>query len=337
MRILGWYHSQKRDLPWRFPTPNPYHTWLSEIMLQQTTVVTVIPYFQKFTTLWPTLEDFARASLDDVLVAWQGLGYYSRARNLHKCAQSLINDHGGVFPTSESQLLKLPGIGPYTAAAIASIAFDQPAAAIDGNVIRVMSRHRALSAMRPTLDGDIKKAILERLPESHFGDFTQGLIELGALICKPRSPLCDQCPLASDCLGKKDPHAYPMKKAKAPIPTRHAVAYFVQRNGDQAILLRRREEKGLLGGMIEIPTTPWADQDPGYNTIHAHKPVECDSWVSLSETVKHTFTHFHLEIRIMRGVAEGHSEGLWTQEEDLKYQALPTLMKKIITVGLKGL
>ncbi len=304
-------------------------------MLQQTTVTTVVPYFQKFTTLWPTLEDFAHASLDDVLVAWQGLGYYSRARNLHACAQSLLNDHGGVFPSAEDQLLKLPGIGPYTAAAIASIAFDQPAAAIDGNVIRVMSRHRGLTTMRPQLDGEIKQAILERLPDSHFGDFTQGLIELGALICKPRSPLCDQCPLASDCLGKSSPLTYPVKKAKAPIPTRHAVAYFVQRGGDQAILLRRRAEKGLLGGMIEIPTTPWLDQAPGENTIQAHKPVECESWVALPQGVKHTFTHFHLEIRIMKGVIEGEPEGLWTQEEDLKYQALPTLMKKIIAVGLK--
>ena len=305
-------------------------------MLQQTTVVTVIPYFEKFITLWPTLEDFARASLDDVLVAWQGLGYYSRARNLHKCAQTLLNDHGGVFPSSESQLLKLPGIGPYTAAAIASIAFGKPAAAIDGNVIRVMSRHRALGTMRPQLDGEIRQAILERLPTSHFGDFTQSLIELGALICKPRSPLCDQCPLASDCLGKIDPLTYPLKKAKAPIPTRFAVAYFVQRGSDQAILLRRRAEKGLLGGMIEIPTTPWTDQVPGENTIHAHKPVGCESWISLSESVKHTFTHFHLEIRIMRGMVNDHIEGLWTQEEDLKHQALPTLMKKIIAVGLKN-
>lgn len=314
-KLLAWYDKAKRDLPWRKDVSNPYHTWLSEIMLQQTTVATVIPYFHAFVKKWTTVQGLAKASLDEVLTEWQGLGYYSRARNLHQCAQRLAQE----FPSTEEELLKLPGIGPYTAAAIASIAFGQKTAAVDGNVVRVMSRYWALSIPKPVKE--VKEKLKNLLPNQRTGDFTQALMELGALVCRPKNPLCSSCPLQKDCqaytLGEVDD--FPLKQQKKPLPTRYTTAFVIRKNG--AILLRKRPLQGLLGGMMEVPTTPWEEQKKGDRTL----------------AVRHTFTHFHLEVDICFLPDDSKFEGIWVKPEDLKNYALPTVMKKIIRAGLKEL
>jgi len=308
-KLLAWYAHSQRTLPWRLTTPNPYYTWLSEIMLQQTTVATVIPYFQAFTHKWPTVADLAAASLDEVLTQWQGLGYYSRARNLHQCAQALAQN----FPTTETELMKLPGIGPYTAAAIASIAFGQKAAAVDGNVVRVMSRYFAIAIPNPTQE--VTEALLPLIPEDQCGDFTQSLMELGALICRPKAPLCTACPLQNECqahlLGREED--FPVKVAKKKIPTRYTTAFIVKRE-DGAILLRKRVASGLLGGMMEVPMTPWEDTP---SDTHQSR-------------VRHTFTHFHLEVDVQTCEDEEAFEGVWVHPRDMHTYALPTLMKKVL-------
>ena len=280
-------------------------------MLQQTTVATVIPYFNRFIKKWPSVQALAIASLDEVLTEWQGLGYYSRARSLHRCASELATH----FPTTEEDLIKLPGIGPYTAAAISSIAFEQRAVAVDGNVVRVMSRYFAISTPKPV--NEVKQALQALLPKDRFGDFTQSLMELGALVCRPKNPLCDSCPLQSKCkanrLGQVD--MYPFKTMKQTLPTRYATAYILKRQ-DGAILLRKRPPTGLLGGMMEIPTTSWESVKTETHKTH----------------VKHTFTHFHLELDLCHAQDPSTFDGIWVLPQDLKNYALPTLMKKIIQI-----
>lgn len=314
--LLKWYDKAKRDLPWRTLSPNPYHIWLSEIMLQQTTVATVIPYFQSFIKQWPTVQDLAAASVDEILTRWQGLGYYSRARNLHKCAQHLADD----FPDTESELLKLPGIGPYTAAAIASIAFNRPAAAVDGNVVRVISRYLAIEAINPV--EVVREEVQALLPSENNGDFTQALMEFGALLCRPKNPKCSLCPLQTKCQayaqGAVD--RFPVKSPKTKLPTRYATAFIVKRE-DGSILLRKRPSRGLLGGMMEVPSTPW-------ETTKIIK--EC-----VGPIVRHTFTHFHFEVQVQVSEDTGSYEGVWVHPKDLPNYALPTLMKKIIKAGLR--
>lgn len=307
--LLAWFDKNQRTLPWRTSPPNPYHTWLSEIMLQQTTVVTVIPYFQAFLRRWPTLQALADASLDEILVAWQGLGYYSRARNLHKCAQYLSQN----FPSTEDELVKLPGIGPYTAAAIASIAFEQKAAAVDGNVIRVLSRYFALTQVAP--HQDITKRLRRLLPSQRFGDFTQSLMELGALVCRPKAPACSLCPLRNQCQAhaQGNVEAFPVKAPKKKLPTRYTTA-FVMRREDGAVFLRKRPSKGLLAGMMEVPSTPWGEK----------------SSPSQGVPVRHTFTHFHLEVDVLSPPYKDIGEGFWVHPKDFKEYALPTLTKKIL-------
>jgi len=312
-KLLAWYDKSQRTLPWRKEKTSPYHTWLSEIMLQQTTVATVIPRFQSFLIKWPTIEDLARASLDEVLTEWQGLGYYSRARNLHRCAQILAQE----FPSTEEGLLALPGIGPYTAAAIASIAFNQKAAAVDGNVIRVLSRYFAINNLKPA--AIVKKKLYTLLPNERHGDFTQALIELGALVCRPKKPACATCPLKKDCqaYALEIPEEYPIKVNKKKIPTRYATAFILKRE-DGAILLRKRPPQGLLGGMMEVPTSDWIEMK---EKKKSKEPI-----------VRHTFTHFHLEIEVCYEVDPSSLSGVWVMPEDLKNYALPTVMKKILKV-----
>jgi len=317
-KLLAWYDQEQRELPWRNTVKNPYHTWLSEVMLQQTTVATVIPRFQDFIKKWPTLQDLARASIDEVLTEWQGLGYYSRARNLHKCVQLLAR----AFPSTEAELIKLPGIGPYTAAAIASIAFDQKAAAVDGNVMRVLSRYFALNTPKPI--EEVYEKLKTLLPNKRCGDFTQALMELGALQCRPVSPFCKVCPLRENCqayiLGKVE--NFPVKLPKQKIPTRYTTAFILKRE-DGAILLRKRLPQGLLGGMMEVPTTPWEE-----------KKKEKDI---TGPIVRHTFTHFHLEVEVCHLHHASDFEGIWVHPGDFKNYALPTVMKKILKVGLNGM
>ncbi len=314
-KLLTWYDCSQRRLPWRIQEKNPYYTWLSEVMLQQTTVVTVIPYFNRFTQKWPEIQNLASASLDEVLIEWQGLGYYSRARNLHKCAHHLAES----FPQEEHELIKLPGIGPYTAAAIASIAFNKKAAAVDGNVIRVLSRYYGLDSMSPY--EPVRTNLLKLLPETRCGDFTEALMELGALICRPKNPSCESCPLQKTCKGYKmgKPESFPNKPVKKKLPTRYTTAFIIQRK-DGAIWLRKRPLQGLLGGMMEVPSTPWTEEENVREKL----------------IVKHTFTHFHLKVALCYMDKPMEGEGVWVHPHDLKKQALPTVMKKIISAGLKG-
>jgi len=344
-QLLHWYQENKRDLPWRFATPDPYKTWLSEMMLQQTTVQTVIPYYLNFLERWPTVYDLAAASLDEVLHGWQGLGYYSRARNLHACARVIVNEHQGHFPNTISELLKLPGIGPYSAGAILSIGFEKSAIAIDGNVLRVISRYCGLVDLRPTLDRRVRDFLEENLSADHPGDFTQSLMEMGATLCRPKNPACDLCPVKQGCVAASegDVERYPTKIPKAKIPTKYATAFLaINPQGD--IFMRKRPQDHMLGGMMEIPTTPWELEIGKGDDALKYAPF-ITQWSPLDGIVKHTFSHFHFEIRILTATVSretnvreplGHpAEGVWVS--DPKSVALPTVMKKILHAADKSL
>lgn len=333
--LLAWYDAHARVLPWRVPPQSglhadPYRIWLSEIMLQQTTVVTVKDYFARFTTRWPTVRDLAAAEDAEVMGEWAGLGYYARARNLLKCARTVVADHGGQFPQTEDALLTLPGVGPYTAAAIASIAFDQPAAVMDGNIERVMARlfavEEALPGSKPTL-----KAHATRLtPTTRPGDHAQALMDLGATICTPKSPACGICPLMAACAARKAGIAadLPKKAPKKPKPTRIGFVYLVRR-ADGAILLETRPEKGLLGGMLAFPTSDWSDaptEDPPLTAVWHDPEVE----------VRHTFTHFHLRLALRLAHAPTDTSpqrGEFCDRALFKPSSLPTLMRKAYDLG----
>lgn len=339
--LLAWYAGQARDLPWRAKpgqAADPYGVWLSEIMLQQTTVAAVRGYYAKFLGLWPDIHALAGAPLDDVLKAWAGLGYYARARNLHACARKLAAERGGRFPETEEGLRALPGIGPYTAAAIAAIAFGRPHAAVDGNAERVIARLHAIETPLPEAKPEIRELAQALVPHSQPGDFAQALMDLGATICTPRKPSCHICPWTDDCAGRKKGLAgtLPRKPARRPVPTRKGVAFWIER-GDGAVLLRRRPEKGLLGGMMEIPSTRWTSRLPRHPETAA--PVAA-AWRKLSGKVEHTFTHFHLELAVLKSetvaTSELRIEGdyRWVRHQDLAAEALPTLMRKVVALAL---
>ena len=336
--LLDWYDAHRRALPWRaLPggVPDPYCVWLSEIMLQQTTVATVGDYFRRFLARWPRLEDLAEAELDEVLHAWQGLGYYARARNLHRCAQVLVAEHGGRFPDTEAALRTLPGIGQYTAAAIAAIAFERPAVVVDGNVERVVARLFAVAQPLPGAKSELARLAGLLSSDMRPGDHAQAMMDLGATVCTPRAPSCGRCPWRAVCLGRKAGNAadLPRKAPKAARPTRHGIAYWAVRP-DGAVLLRRRPERGLLGGMIEIPSTDWRDQawPEGVAAATAHAPAPAE-WRILPGMVRHTFTHFHLELVVASarlGADWPAIDGLWSPVERLGEHALPSVMKKIV-------
>jgi A/G-specific adenine glycosylase len=340
--LLAWYDRHRRVLPWRAPpggTADPYHVWLSEIMLQQTTVATVGPYFIRFLERWPTIDALAGASLDDVLHGWQGLGYYARARNLHRCAQQISREFGGEFPDTEDALRQLPGIGAYTAASIAAIAFDRPASVVDGNVERVMARLFAVQdpmpASKPVLR-DCAASLAPRSPTQRSGDYAQALMDLGATICTVRNPACGRCPWSKSCAARAAGIAedLPRRAPKAEKPTRKGVAFWTVAP-DGAILLRRRPEKGLLGGMMEIPSTEWREE--GWTAVAARRaaPMSAD-WTALPGQVRHTFTHFHLELEVMAArVDSNSSDGVWTPPDCFGEHALPTVMKKIVAHVMK--
>lgn len=343
--ILEWYDGHARVLPWRVSPadrargvkPDPYRVWLSEVMLQQTTVATVKSYFERFTTRWPSVEGLAAEPQDEVLKEWAGLGYYARARNLHKCAQKIVADFGGVFPRTEAELLALPGIGAYTAAAIASIAFDERATVLDGNVERVMAR---LFAIEDPLPGSKKLlyAAADRLtPLARSGDYAQAVMDLGATICTPRKPTCDLCPLIGDCIGRKAgiAESLPRKTAKKTKPTRLGIAFVAVRT-DGAILLDRRPQTGLLGGMMEVPGSEWAEGLVVEN-IEKHAPVDA-VWHDVSDAL-HSFTHFHLRLSVKRADVPMDAKpvrGKWIPAEQALSEALPTVMKKVLALGLRG-
>ncbi|MHA1571999.1 MAG: A/G-specific adenine glycosylase [Alphaproteobacteria bacterium] len=344
-RLLAWYDRHCRVLPWRTPPgtgqrTDPYAGGLSEIMLQQSTVGTVGPYFREFLGRWPDVHGLAGADLDEVLTAWAGLGYYARARNLHKCAQVVSEELDGVFPDTEGGLRALPGIGRYTAAAMAAIAFDRPACVVDGNVERVMARLFAVTEPLPAAKGrlyDLADGLTPKQAGGRPGDYAQAVMDLGATVCTPKKPNCLLCPWQEDCLAQARGIAedLPKRQAKAVRPTRKGVAYWLVR-ADGAVLLRRRPEKGLLGGMMEVPSNVWHEGDLDRDIAGlSGAPVVAD-WQRLPGMVRHTFTHFHLELVVMAaGLGSTvEADGVWVLPEGFGGQALPSVMRKVVRHAL---
>ncbi len=340
--LLEWYDRHRRKLPWR-PLPGeraePYSVWLSEIMLQQTGVKTVVPYFKKFLARWPDVDALGRASLDDVLRMWAGLGYYSRARNLHACALAVLRDHGGVFPDTEEGLRSLPGIGPYTAAAIAAIAFGRRAMPVDGNIERVVSRLFAVEEPLPQAKPLIQQLATTLLGAARAGDSAQALMDLGASICTPKKPACALCPLNDHCAARArgDQETFPRKAPKKTGALRRGAAFVVTR-GDQ-LLVRTRPEKGLLGGMTEVPTSGWlAAQDDKTALKQAPMFKGIARWHRRAGAVTHVFTHFPLELVVYTTNVPARArapEGMrWVPISTLGDEALPNVMRKVIAHGL---
>lgn len=342
-RLLGWYDAHHRDLPWRMPPrvlagggkPDPYRVWLSEVMLQQTTVEAVKAFFRAFVERWPTVEALAAAATEDVMKAWAGLGYYSRARNLKACAD-LVALGGGRFPETEAGLKELPGIGTYTAAAIAAIAFDQRAAVVDGNVERVVSRLFSIATPLSEAKGEIRALVGRVVPRTRPGDFAQAMMDLGATICTPRRPRCMLCPLREDCsaTASGDPERFPVRLPKGEKPLRRGAAFVAVRS-DGAILLRKRSEKGLLGGMTEVPTTGWTARVDGATT-DAAAPMAGD-WRRAGR-IAHVFTHFALELDVFHAHVNGDAPRgyFWSLVHEISGEALPTVMKKVIEAAIPG-
>jgi A/G-specific adenine glycosylase len=338
-RMLAWYDRNARVLPWRSPPgrqADPYHVWLSEIMLQQTTVVAVAPYFRTFIERWPTVKDLGAAPLDDILVAWAGLGYYARARNLHKCAQLIAEWRDGVFPEDEESLRSLPGIGDYTAAAIAAIAHGHPAVVMDGNIERVIARMFAVTDPLPAVKPRLKALAASLTPVLRPGDYAQALMDLGATVCTPRQPACVLCPWRDSCEASRlgIAETLPAKLAKPERPTRRGVAFWTLRK-DGAVLLRRRPDSGLLGGMMEVPSTPWRAEQWDVAEALSAAPIVTE-WRSLPGVVRHSFTHFHLELTVVVGRTRSPelAKGLWCSLDALDGQALPTVMRKVVRHAL---
>ena len=342
-RLLAWYDRHRRELPWRAPPgvgADPYRVWLSEIMLQQTTVGAVRDYFRRFLERWPTVESLAAAPVEDVLAAWAGLGYYARARNLHRCAQHVVQQRGGVFPDQEAALAELPGVGPYTAAAIAAIAFDRPTSAVDGNVERVVARLFAVEEAMPRSKPRLRALAAGLVPQRRAGDYAQAMMDLGAGICTPREPACILCPIAEACVGRARGIAgeLPRRSAKPERPTRRGLAFLLQR-GDGAILLRRRPPRGLLGGMLEVPSSEWRTGAIDTQAALAEAPLSA-TWRLVPGTVEHTFTHFHLVLAVARGRRRGAAvpaampDAEWFLPDRLQDLALPSVMRKTIAHGL---
>jgi A/G-specific adenine glycosylase len=341
--LLDWYDANARVMPWRVSPedrragirPDPYRIWMSEVMLQQTTVAAVRAYFRRFTDRWPTVADLAGAEDAAVMGEWAGLGYYARARNLLKCARAVVADHGGVFPLDYAGLRQLPGIGPYTAAAIASIAYDEAATVVDGNVERVIARlfnvQTPLPAAKPELT-----AIAERLTPKHRpGDYAQAMMDLGATICTPRKPACGICPLRSRCqsLAEGDPASLPRKTPKPEKPIRSGTLWVAQRP-DGALLLERRPEKGLLGGMLGFPGTDW---DAKGGALTGAPPLVAE-WQAMEGEVRHTFTHFHLRLQVFVAQTEAAPHrGAFFPSSDFSPGDLPTLMRKAYDVASPAL
>jgi A/G-specific adenine glycosylase len=331
--LLSWYDRHRRVLPWRAlpgEVPDPYRVWLSEVMLQQTTVAAVIGYFHTFTSRWPTVEALADAPEADVMTAWAGLGYYARARNLKRCAEIVAREHGGRFPADEAALRTLPGIGDYTAAAIAAIAFDRPATVMDGNVERVMARLFRVGTPLPEAKPVLKAHAAGLTPDRRPGDYAQAVMDLGATICAPRSPRCILCPWSEPCAARRagDAEALPRKLAKGPKPMRRAIAFWAT-DPSGAVLLRRRPPRGLLGGMAEIPSSPWKTQPmPKLSSVLGEAPAE-GAWRLLPGLVRHGFTHFDFEIAVAAARVSGPCEGWFVPLEAIGAAGLPSVMAKV--------
>lgn len=329
-RILDWYDRHRRVLPWRAlpgQKADPYHVWLSEIMLQQTTVGAVIPYFTKFLDKWPTVQDLAAADQKEVMREWAGLGYYARARNLHACAK-VIAERGGIFPSSQAELKKLPGIGDYTSAAIAAIAFNKPANVVDGNVERVMARYFKIEEPLPDSKKQLKSLAADMAVTDRPGDYAQALMDLGATICTPKSPKCVLCPVNENCeaFAAGVAEELPRKKAKSEKPQKQGYVYWIEDSAGR-VLLHRRSEKGMLGGMVGFPSSEWG--------IKSDTPTHIDDieiTEEISESVYHSFTHFDLQLFLFRARfrSEGREGWFWCDRAELHEVGFPTLFGKAL-------
>lgn len=339
--LLAWYDRHRRVLPWRAlpgERADPYRVWVSEIMLQQTTIAAVKPYFERFMARFPSVEALAAAPSESVMQAWAGLGYYSRARNLHACAKAVADQHGGRFPDTEEGLRALPGIGAYTSGAVAAIAFDRPTVAVDGNVERVITRLFAIEDEMPSAKPLIRERVLALLSHERPGDFAQALMDLGATICTPKKPACVLCPLNDNCAARKrgDQETFPRKAPKKTGALRRGAAFVVTR-GDE-LLVRTRPEKGLLGGMTEVPTSDWlAGQDDKDARIQA-PALKVSRWHRKTGVVTHVFTHFPLELVVYVASVPARTRApqdmRWVPIATLKDEALPNVMRKVIAHGL---
>lgn len=341
--LLHWYDENARTLPWRVGpadrargiAPDPYRVWLSEVMLQQTTVQAVGKFYARFLDLWPDVHALAAASLEDVRAAWAGLGYYSRARNLHLAAQKVAFERKGNFPANAADLQKLPGIGPYTAAAIAAICHDEPIAVLDGNVERVLARLICLARPVREAKPELRRFAQEVTPEQRAGDFAQAMMDLGATVCTPRRADCGRCPLKPDCFAAKsdDPTVWPVTAPKKPRPEKYAHAFVIIRP-DGAVLLRKREEKGILAGMTSVPESDWRTAP-----FEARFPASGD-WAKVG-AVTHIFTHLRLEMTVwalqLRDWEAVAPAGEWHHRETLGARALPSLYKKVLATALSTL
>jgi A/G-specific adenine glycosylase len=334
-QLLRWYDAHGREMPWRAKgkKANPYHVLLSEFMLQQTGVSTVVPYFLKFIRRWPTLGLFAKADLEEVRAEWAGLGYYRRASFLHRCAQAIIQQHGGKMPQDEMALRELPGIGPYTAAALAAIAFNQPANVVDGNVERVVARLFAYSGKKE----GIRERAGQLVPQERPGDYAQALMDLGATLCTPRKPDCHRCPIKNACKafaqGKQE--NYPTREKKLKVPEKQGVVFIVQ-DKQGRVLLRKRPETGLYAGLWEFPSTPWETAEPSAAVLRASAPKPL-AWKKLAPRVDHVFSHFKLTLSLRHGHSRAaffpqtakQAEYRWIQPAEFSTLALPSVMKKV--------
>ncbi len=329
--LLAWYDRRRRDLPWRAPPgarADPYAVWLSETMLQQTTVAAVKGYFSRFLAAWPTVEALAAADPDAAMRAWAGLGYYARARNLLACARIVAAEHGGRFPADEDALRALPGIGPYTAAAISAIAFDRPATVVDANVERVMARLHAVETPLPAARAELRAHAAALTPRARPGDYAQAAMDLGATVCAPRRPNCAACPWRARCRGRALGVAagLPRRAPRRERPLRRGTAFWIAR-GDGAVLFARRPPSGLLGGTLGLPTTEWTEAPPP----RAEPPVAVRELRDLPGAVTHGFTHFRLELRVRAGRARDPAPGgLWLAPDAVETDGLPTLMRKVV-------
>jgi len=340
-QLLAWYDRHARVLPWRVPPaestagmrPDPYHVWLSEVMLQQTQVATVRDYYLKFLDRWPSVNDLANADTEDVMKAWAGLGYYSRARNLKKCAETVAFELNCRFPDNAADLKQLPGIGDYTAAAIAAIAFGEATPVVDGNIERVMTRQFRIETPVRESKQQIRSLVADVLPSDRPGDFAQAMMDLGASLCSPKKPACALCPVNQTCLAFSagDMEQFPVKAPKAAKPTRKGAAFIIL-NGEGQVYLRKRQPDGLLGAMTEVPGTAWTSRTDGATGMDA-LPFISD-W-KLEGIARHTFTHFHLELEVWKTDVRHHTgDGWWAHRAGLAEEGLPTLMKKAIEVAL---
>ena len=348
--LLAWYERHRRELPWRVPPgerADPYRVWLSEIMLQQTTVKAVAPYYARFLARWPDLAALAAAPLEEVLKTWAGLGYYARARNLHACARAVVERHGGEFPAGEDALRALPGVGAYTAAALAAIAFDAPASPVDGNIERVVARLFAITAPLPAAKAEIRRRARALVPARRAGDFAQAMMDLGATICTPKKPACALCPWNDCCAAhaRGGADTFPRRTAKREGALRRGAAFLACR-ADGFVLVRTRPASGLLGGMTEVPTTEWTrDFDEalalaGAPRLGAGRSKKRIAWRRIAGRVRHVFTHFPLELSVyvaeLAALTPAPANMRWVALAELGGEALPSLMRKVLIHALDG-